>query len=434
MNLLEHPLPDIYNSVGVGHGLLRTAEEADSGNADMLNGRSLSLESDLNSASNGTRSLRSMLVTEPGVDGVFRHVEALAQYLMAQGHRVDLAYSAVRGSDRLTKLVAQAAAVGGRVMNLAVSNVPGPRDLPALFRLRRLVAEAAPDVIHAHSSKAGALVRALRALGVRQPLYYTPHAYYGMCAPSGLKARIFGGIERVLGRVGTTFNLSGCELAYAERTLHVPRKQLRLIPNPVDTRRFVPASSEEKLRLRQELGLPDDALLLGCVGRLAFQKDPLTLYRSLAVAMRQVKNLWLYHLGTGELADDCARLAAELGVKDRIIRRDYLSDPLPFYQAIDAAILPSRYEGLSFAVLEAMACDLPVIVSEALGNLDFLNLGLSHCWSAPKENPELMGQAIMKWATGQPRPSNHRVTAEHRFSQETCFGAVVAEYQSQVRR
>ncbi|MDB6006734.1 MAG: hypothetical protein JWR15_3721, partial [Prosthecobacter sp.] len=51
--------------------------------------------------------MQILLVTEPGVDGVFRHVEALASFLMERGHRIHLAYSDVRGSDRLTQLVAK---------------------------------------------------------------------------------------------------------------------------------------------------------------------------------------------------------------------------------------------------------------------------------------------------------------------------------------
>jgi glycosyltransferase involved in cell wall biosynthesis len=380
-------------------------------------------------------SLRVLLVTEPGVDGVFRHVEALTHFLLGEGHRVDLAYSDVRSSDRLGELVASVGACGGRTLNLAVTNAPGAADLRALLRLRRLVSESGPDVIHGHSSKAGALVRALRWTGVRQPLFYTPHAYYGLCAPPGLKARFFNGIERVLGRVGTTFNLSGCELAYAEHSLRVPRERLRLIPNPVDADRFAPAAPEVRRRLRRELGVPEDALLLGSVGRLAYQKDPFTLYRSLAAASERIKNLWLYHLGTGELAADCARLAAELGIADRIIRRDYLSDPLPFYQAIDAAILTSRYEGLSLAVLEALACDLPAILSEVPGNLDFLQLGLSHAWSAPGGDSGKMAEAITQWAGDHParRASNHRAIAEQRFSRKLCFGRVVEAYRDPLR-
>lgn len=400
-------------------------------------GRQSSGAPDMRGATRGGEfPLRIMLVSEPGVDGVFRHVEALARFLLARGHRVDLGYSDVRGSDRLKELVATIAAAGGRTLNFSTGNAPSPRDLPALLRLRRFVSATRPDVIHAHSSKAGALVRVLPLLGVRARLFYTPHAYYGMGAPTGGKAKFFGMIERALGGVGTTFTLSGCELAHAEKTLRVARKHLRLIPNPVDTHHFTPPSREPRRRLREELGLPDDALLLGCVGRFSFQKDPLTLYRSFAVALRRVKNLWLYHLGTGELVDDCNRLAVELGVGNRSIRRDYLSDPLPFYHAIDAAILTSRYEGLSFAVLEALACDLPVILSEAPGNLDFLKMGLSHCWPAVVANPELTAQAIESWAADRTskRPSNHRATAEGRFSQETCFGAVVEEYLGQVRR
>ena len=88
--------------------------------------------------------MQILLVTEPGVDGVFRHVEALASFLMERGHRIHLAYSDLRGSDRLTQLVAKVSAAGGKTVNLAVSNAPGPSDVAALLKLRRLVTEARP--------------------------------------------------------------------------------------------------------------------------------------------------------------------------------------------------------------------------------------------------------------------------------------------------
>ena len=377
--------------------------------------------------------MRVLLVSEPGVDGVFRHVEALALFLMAHGHSVDLAYSSVRGSDRLKTLVSTISTAGGETLDLSVGNTPGPRDASALFRLRSLVNKTKPDAIHAHSSKAGALARALRLIGTKVPVFYTPHAYYGMSGRTGAKATLFTGIERLLGRVGTSITLSEGELAYAQNLLHVPREKLRLIPNPVDTHRFTAASKETKSQRKLELGVPPDALLLGSVGRLAYQKDPLTLYRSFAEASRQTANLWLYHLGTGELTEECAALAIELGIQDRIIRKPYLSETLPFFEAIDAMILTSRYEGLSFAVLEALACDLPVILSEAPGNVDFLHMDLSHAWSGPVENHLGMGAAITRWALDHAtqRPCNHRALAQSRFSQESCFGAVVKAYESQ---
>lgn len=379
--------------------------------------------------------MRILLVSEPGVDGVFRHVEALAHFLLAKRHEVHLAYSDVRGSDRLRKLVADVMTAGGKTANLGVSNAPSFRDLPALVELHKLVRRVKPDVIHAHSSKAGALARALRFLGVRTPVFYTPHAYYGMAGGAGAKAALFNGVERLLGRIGTSITLSAGEKAFAEEKLHIPMERIRIIPNPVDTRNFAPAAPEVKRRLRKEIGLPDGAVLIGSVGRLAFQKDPITLYRSMAIAMTLSPKLWLYHLGDGELSAECEKLAGELGISDRIIRRSYLSEPLSFYRAIDGMILASRYEGLSFAVLEALACDLPVILSEVSGNQDFIDMGLSHCWSAPKESPEPIAKAIEAWIKDLDagRPSNHRKTAEVKFSQDACFGAVVKEYELAAR-
>lgn len=379
-------------------------------------------------------SMQILLVTEPGVDGVFRHVEALASFLLERGHRIHLAYSDVRGSDRLTQLVAKVSAAGGKTVNLAVSNAPGPGDVAALLKLRRLVTEARPDVIHAHSSKAGALARALVMLGVRQPVFYTPHAYYGLSGKGGMKSRVFNAVETVLGRIGTTINLSEGERAFARDSLKIPQARLRLIANPVDCVRFRPADAAKRKEIRAALGVPTDAILMGSVGRLAFQKDPLTLYRAFAKACQKRPELWLYHLGEGELSAECAALADQLGIRSRIVRQTYLSEPLSFYQALDGMILTSRYEGLSFAVLEALACDLPVVLSQVPGNNDFTEMGLSHCWSAGKEDVDGFAEVIGQWAQdcGLGRDSNHREIAESRFSQEACFGAIVREYEQKV--
>ena len=367
---------------------------------------------------------------------MFRHVEALASFLLERGHRIHLAYSDVRGSDRLTQLVAKVSAAGGKTVNLAVSNAPGPGDVAALMKLRRLVQEAQPDVIHAHSSKAGALARALVGLGVRQPVFYTPHAYYGLSGKGGMKSRVFNAAETVLGRVGTTINLSEGEQAFARNSLKIPQAGLRLIANPVDCLRFRPADAAKRQEIRAALGVPAEAILLGSVGRLAFQKDPLTLYRAFAKACQNRPELWLYHLGDGELSEECAALADQLGIRSRIVRQTYLSEPLSFYQALDGMILTSRYEGLSFAVLEALACDLPVILSQVPGNNDFTEMGLSHCWSAAKEDVDGFADVIGQWAQDRAlaRPSNHRQIAESRFSQEACFGAIVREYEQKVGR
>lgn len=386
--------------------------------------------------SSASSALRILLVSEPGVDGVFRHVEGLAHFLIRSGHEVHLAFSDVRGSDQLRRLVSEIVAAGGSTLNLAVGNAPQRGDARAFGRLWSLVRRIRPDVIHAHSSKAGALVRALPFTGVRERIFYTPHAYYGLAGRARPKAWFFNTIERLLGRIGTTIALSEGEKEFAITSLKVPANQLRLIPNPVDAMKFRPADAATKQRLRAGLGIPANAKVLGSVGRLAFQKDPQTLYRAFAAALGREPDLWLYHLGDGELSDECSRLAVDLGIANRLIRRLYLSEPETFYQAIDALILVSRYEGLSLAVLEALACGLPIILSEAPGNLDFVRMGLSHCWSAPVGAGESMAEAIQNWAADCPREraSNHRGMVETRFSEDVCFGALIREYENAISR
>ena len=166
--------------------------------------------------------LRVMLVGEPGIDGVFRHFEALARYLCSQGVQTDLAYSSVRSSDALCELIQFVEEHCGKTLDLLTGNWPGLTDISAFGALHRFVEERRPDVLHAHSSKAGALVRALRFRGVRQPLFYTPHAYYGMGRRGFPLSLLFDGIETLLSRVGQTINVSKTEAEYAYARLGLP--------------------------------------------------------------------------------------------------------------------------------------------------------------------------------------------------------------------
>ena len=92
--------------------------------------------------------MRVLTVSEPGLDGVFRHVEALVHYLVQQGVEVDLAWSSVRPSDELFALVDFVRDHGGHDVDLAVGPRPGPRDGLALARLWALAGRRQPDIVH----------------------------------------------------------------------------------------------------------------------------------------------------------------------------------------------------------------------------------------------------------------------------------------------
>lgn len=362
-----------------------------------------------------TRSWHVLEVLEPGADGVFRHVEGVCRRLLAEPVTLDLAYSSIRGSDRLRALVAEVGSAGGATLDLRTSNAPGPSDLRAIFRLRALVARRRPRLIHAHSSKAGALVRGLRLLGVRQPIVYTPHAYYGMGSGTGPKAAFFNAVERILGRVGWTVHVSEDEAEWARATLGIAGPRCRVIPNSVDTDRFTPGTSADRDGLRRELGWPADARILGSVGRLSAQKDPVTLYRALASAMVREPRLHLLHVGQGGLAPALDEVVRAAGIGDRVRRRDYLPDTSAFYRGLDGFVSTSRYEGLPIAVLEALAAGLPLLLSDVPGHRGFARLGLDQLWMAPAGDVEAWIRSLVEWARRGPAPSNHRSVAVSRY-------------------
>jgi glycosyltransferase involved in cell wall biosynthesis len=376
-------------------------------------------------------------VVEPGVDGVFRHVEGLTQFLASRSLAVSLAYSDVRGSEGLRRLVREVEAHGGKTLNLEVGNKPGPRDVLAALKLRRLIAEVKPDIIHAHSSKAGGLLRLPFVAGRSKPVFYTPHAYYGMARRAGAGPWVFDRVESVLARRGTTINISRDEAEFARARLKVPESRQRVIHNPVRTDTFQPASAEAKAAARRAFDVPEGAIAIGTVGRMTFQKDPETLYRAIAPLLRRRPDLFLMHLGEGELEGELKRLSAELMIERQVRFAGYAENPLAFYQALDALAMTSRYEaGWPIVILEALACGLPIVSSIAPGTADIDRAGLSHCWTAEAGDVAGFEAALTALIDDLPqaRTSNHRELAVSRFSPEACYGAVLGEYRDAVAR
>ena len=377
--------------------------------------------------------MKVLQLVEPGLDGVFRHVEGLTTYLLNKGLPVDLAYSDVRGSDRLTALVRYVQQKGGKTLNLRVANNPGISDFFTFFRLVLFVRRHGHAVIHSHSSKAGALGRSLSRFS-KIPCYYTPNAYYGMGGETGLKTSLFNSLERFFSSWGHTIHVSPEEAEFGINTLGVKESRQHFIPNAVDLTAFRKAAPQEKVDWRESLGLPRDAVVLGTAGRYSPQKDPLTLYKAFLHCVGDYPNLYLAHLGTGELEKSCCDLFNSRGLAKRLIRIPYLQDTSNFYRGIDAFALTSRYEGLSFAVLEALASDLPIILSEAPGNRFFSTLGLSHLATAPVGDVHAFSNRIRDWLTAlnRERSSNHRELAEEHFAPEKCYDRILGLYRNAV--
>lgn len=377
-----------------------------------------------------TDPLRVLLAVEPGIDGVFRCVEAQARRLLERGVRVHLAYSSRRSGPALAQLVAHVRAAGGQTLDLRVGNMPGPRDAVALAQLWRLVRAQRPDVIHGHSFKAGYLVRLLRLLGVSAPIFYTPHAYYRMNQRMSFNGAILIAVERLLGRIGKTIHVSRSENDYGREMIRLAPERQAVCYNGVDTTRFTPADAAGRARLRAELGWPAGALVLGTVARYGAQKAPLTLYPAVLAALAADPLLHFAHLGEGDLRPKVDRLLAASPHRDRVHQIASFAAPHTFYQALDGFILPSRYEGLALAALEALSVGLPMILTDCPGNDELKFYPLDAIRWTPVDDVPALVEAIAAWAaeTRTGKALNHREVAQQVFDVVRCCDLIVDAY------
>ena len=373
-----------------------------------------------------------LLVVEPGRDGVFRHVELLTHYLVEQaGMKVHLAYSSVRGSPDLDELVRFLTRHGARTLDLRTTNAPRAADVPGFLRLRRLALAVRPDVIHAHSSKAGALARTLAWTGIKARYFYTPNAYYQMYGPGTLVKRAFMWIERLLARTGVTMHVSASEAEYARRWLGVRPDQQQAIVNSVDCDRYRPAADPaEKHALRRQFHLPPEAWVFGTIARYSEQKDPLTLYRAVITVLTENPGLCFAHVGQGPLLPAVAGLldGAPPEVKARILQIERCDDLPGFYRMLDVFVLPSRYEGMALALLEAMASGLSLILSRCPGNIDLEAYALDGVqWMTAGDAAQLAARMRTSAERGG-QQNNHRETALRCFGGDVGCRAIVGGY------
>lgn len=369
--------------------------------------------------------MKVVLCLEPGRDGAFRHVEGLAQHLWRQGDLVHLAYSSRRTCPDLSRLVEQVRSRGGRTVDLHVGPEPDARDVSAAAALRALVVGTRPDVLHAHSSKAGVLARVVaRTLRAAPPVVYTPHAMVGMDGAADLRTRAYVLGERLLGRLpATVVAISPDEASYASRRAHLRATDLVTVHNPVDVERFRPADRGERARARTELGLSPAAVVVAFMARSVPQKDPLTLYAALAGFMHSHPDVQVCHVGEGAL-DGPLDGALPEPLRRRVVRHPRLACPERIYQAADCLALSSRYEaGWPLVALEALAADLPIVATTAPGMCDIGATGLSHVWTARVGDSSGLQTALERWIDDRERarPSNHRTVAEQRFAPEVLY-------------
>ena len=247
------------------------------------------------------------------------------------------------------------------------------------------------DVVHTHSSKAGALGRtAAHRLGSA-----------ASCTPSmGSRS-----ISSSPGRAGRPISRSSSGWAGTPTSSSPSARPSRPRPSPAGSHRrngSAPSAvgvaktpdapgAHERAKARRVLGVPPGMRVVGTVGRLAFQKAPEHFVRALAgLGRSDVFGVWI---GDGPLRAKTERLAGRCGLSGRMLFTGERADVEALLPGLDVFAMASRYEGLPCAIVEAMGAGLPVVAT-AVNSVPNVVIAGETGLLVPPGRPELLGRAI----------------------------------------
>lgn len=273
--------------------------------------------------------------------------------------------------------------------------------LKAVLALRKHMLATGADVLHSHNL--GTLIYAVLAtLGGRtHPIV---HGEHGQVQKQDLTSKRLAQRRWLFKLCQSVHVVSGGLKVHLQELGFDSQDKIVVTPNGVDSQRFSPA--EDKAMAKQAVGLPGDAMVVGIVGRLVALKRHEMLFEAFEKLAPKWPKLRLLVVGDG--GADRERLIEAMKqhpFADRLIWAGHQNDLAQYYQAMDLLAAPSEIEGLSNAVLEGMACAVPVLAHSACGNAEVIENGLTgfladiqdadmlaDCIEAPLKDPSLLAR------------------------------------------
>jgi sugar transferase (PEP-CTERM/EpsH1 system associated) len=314
--------------------------------------------------------------------------------------------------------IAQTLPAGVTVIAMAERHPP---DRWNAFRMARLFRTLHPDVVHTRNWTCIDAIMGARL--ARVPVVI--HGEHGRDAvdPEG-QNRTRRRIRRLLAPFVTQFVTVSRDLArWLVQDVGVPSRKVRTICNGVDTDRF---ASGDRKAARQALCIPAGSAVVGTVGRLDPVKDQVGLIRAFARTAGAIPSLLLI-AGDGPCRAELEAVARATGCQDRVRILGERGDIPTVLRALDVFVLPSLGEGISNAILEAMATALPVIASRVGGNRELVQDGVTGLLVEARR-PDILSEAMLGYLTDSRLAAAHGAAGRARVEREFSLERMLANY------
>jgi glycosyltransferase involved in cell wall biosynthesis len=351
------------------------------------------------------------------------------RYLADQGYDV----SAV-SADGPHLSALRAAGIAVRTVNFTRRISPA-QDAFALAQLVTLFRRMRPDLVHTHSPKASLLGQwAARVAGVPRRVH-TIHGLYLPADARGVKRRLYLWLERSeMASAHIVLSQNAEDIATATRERLCDPERLRLLGNGIDVERFHPRNQHGRDEVRRRLGIPNEHLVVGMIGRLVREKGYPELFEA-AVAIRgRINAVTFVVVGGPEPSKPDAVTAEDVdrwALGDSLLMLGHRDDIAELLGAMDVVVLPSHREGFPRVLMEAAATGLPVVATDIRGCRDAVVDGETGIL-VPRRDPAALATAILRVLEDAPLRERlgtaGRRLAQRRFAQQEVFARVLQAY------
>ncbi|HVA31702.1 MAG TPA: glycosyltransferase [Gaiellaceae bacterium] len=320
------------------------------------------------------------VIARLNVGGPALHVAYLTAGLAPRGYDTTLVAGTIARGEESMAFVADAHNVHVETLGDLHREISPVRDLRAIVQLAQLIRNERPTILHTHTAKAGAVGRiaALLARGARPPIVvHTFHGhvlrgYFGRVQTFGFRR-----LERWLARTSTALVAVSPEVRDDLVALGVaPASKFTVVRLGIDLPRRVENDDVQRREARRQMGLRDEAFVVGWVGRMTAVKRTELVVRALQDLVARNVDAFVVLVGDGPDRNQLERYAHELGVIKRCLFLGYQEDVARFYDAIDVLVLPSINEGTPVSVIEALAARRPAVATRVGGVPDVVRDGI----------------------------------------------------------
>jgi glycosyltransferase involved in cell wall biosynthesis len=341
-------------------------------------------------ANHEIKKIKLLYATGSNSGGALKNVADLATHLNPERFEISIVLSSNKQVLETQIAVSKIKRKGISIQYIYISETISITDIISFVKICFYLRKNKFDMVHAHSSKAGALFRPAAFLAKVPVVIYTPHCFY-LTAFKGYKRKFYRTLERFLVPFTHRTVISGTE-ENAAIECNTGRDKISIIDNALDISEYdktVPSGE-----MRQHWKIPSNHTVIVGVGRLVKQKNWELFIKAAQTVLSKNKEVTFIIAGDGPCKNRLNKQITQYGLESQIKLTGYIENISNVYAVADLFVSTSRWEGLPYTYLEALYFDIPMIITGTEGIKYFAKKG--NCTSASINDSNYLADKILE--------------------------------------